>query len=174
MTTVDQLVEDYLGRLEEELSDVPRARRRELVGEIAEHIAEGRAEATTEAEVRTLLDRLGEPAEIADEARERFGVPERHTPKLEMAALALIVLGLFLLIIPWLGAVVWFAGVVLVWMSDRWSWRDKWMGTLLFGGGVLLAALALMTGAPTDTALVCHVVLSLGALVFLGVRLRKA
>ena len=41
MTTVDRLVEDYLDQLEEELRDVPRARRRELVDEIAQHITEG-------------------------------------------------------------------------------------------------------------------------------------
>src|SRR4051812_47830966 len=131
MTTADRLVEDYLDRLKEELRDVPRPRRRELVGEIAQHIAEGREEATSEAEVRTLLDRLGEPAEIADEARERFGMPERRTPRLEIASLGLLVVGVCLLVVPWLGAVLWLAGVVLLWVADRWTGREKWIGTLL-------------------------------------------
>src|SRR5688500_20053926 len=45
-----------------ELSDLPRARRRELVQEISEHIEEARSglEAQTEAEMRTLFERLGE------------------------------------------------------------------------------------------------------------------
>jgi hypothetical protein len=45
----DRLVEQYLKGLQRELGDLPRARRRELVDEIASHIAEARAglEATT-------------------------------------------------------------------------------------------------------------------------------
>ena len=66
-------------QLDSELANLPRMRRREIVEEISEHIAEARAAspAQDEAEIRTLLDRLGDPAEIADEARERFGVKPR-------------------------------------------------------------------------------------------------
>ena len=70
-TSADKLVEDYLDRLERELADFPSARRRELVQEISEHIAEARAglESENEAEIRNLLDRMGDPADIAAEAR---------------------------------------------------------------------------------------------------------
>jgi uncharacterized membrane protein len=63
MNETDALVADYLKRLEKELSDLSRARRRELVQEISEHIDEARSglEAQSEAEMRTLLDRLGTP-----------------------------------------------------------------------------------------------------------------
>jgi hypothetical protein len=32
----------------------------------------------------------------------------------------------------------WFIGIVLLWISDAWSTRDKLVGTLLFPGGLLL------------------------------------
>jgi uncharacterized membrane protein len=76
MNHTDELVANYLESLEEELSDLPRPRRRELVQEISEHIDEARPGLTaqSEAEIRTVLDRLGNPADIAAEARERFGL----------------------------------------------------------------------------------------------------
>ena len=45
--------------------------------EIAGHIAEARAgvEHETEADVRNILEGLGDPADIAEDARERFDVP---------------------------------------------------------------------------------------------------
>ena len=75
-TTPDKLVERYLKHLEVELDDVPRDRRREIVDEIAGHIAEARAalEHETEADVRNILEGLGDPAEIAADARDRFEV----------------------------------------------------------------------------------------------------
>ena len=78
--TSDKLVERYVKHLDVELDDLPRARRREIVDDISGHIAEARAglEAETEAGVRNILDDLGDPAEIAAEARERFGVSPRN------------------------------------------------------------------------------------------------
>ena len=75
-TTPDKLVERYLKHLEVELDDVPSDRRREIVDEIAGHIAEARAglDHETEADVRNILEGLGDPAEIAEDARERFDV----------------------------------------------------------------------------------------------------
>lgn len=142
-TTVDRLVEEYLDQLEGELKDLPRARRRELVGEIAQHIADGHAE--SEVEMRTLLDRLGEPAEIAEEARERFGVqpPERRRSRTTLETLALLLLLPGSVIIPLVG---WLAGVVLLWVSNVWTVRDKLIGTFLVPGG-LFTSLLIMFGA---------------------------
>ena len=83
-TTTDKLVERYLKHLDVELDDLPRDRRREIVGEIAGHIAEARADlqGETEADVRNILEGLGDPAEIATDARERFDVfPQPETRK---------------------------------------------------------------------------------------------
>ena len=82
-TTPDKLVERYLKHLEVELDDVPRDRRREIVDEIAGHIAEARAglEHETEADVRNILEGLGDPADIAADARERFEVERPLRPR---------------------------------------------------------------------------------------------
>ena len=114
-TKVDSLVDRYLEDLEAELADLPANRRRELLDEVGEHIGTARAalDAETEAAVRTVLERLGDPADIDAEAHERFGVqaarPRHGTPWLEVIALALLV-------IPFLS---WVVGVVLVWVSRR-------------------------------------------------------
>jgi uncharacterized membrane protein len=95
-TTADTLVDRYLKDLDAELRDVPVSQRREILDEVGEHIAAARTtpDADTEAGVRTVLGRLGDPADIAAEARERFGVqaePARPaTPWLEMIALVLL------------------------------------------------------------------------------------
>jgi hypothetical protein len=41
--TTEKLVDDYLEQLDSELADLPRLRRKEIVEEISEHIAEARA-----------------------------------------------------------------------------------------------------------------------------------
>ena len=125
-TEVDALILRYLQDLESELHDLPANRRQELLDEVGEHIAAARAglDPETETGVRTMLERLGDPAEIAAEARERFGVqprpPRPATPWLEVIALVLLV-------IPFVG---WVVGVVLVWLSRLWTTRDKLIGTI--------------------------------------------
>ena len=140
-TAPDKLVERYLKHLEVELDDVPRDRRREIVDEIAGHIAEARAglEHETEADVRNILDGLGDPAEIAAEARERFELPaSRPAPYkagwMEVGALVLLLIGG--LIVPLFG---WLIGVVLLWLSNAWNVRDKIIGTIFVPGGLGLS-----------------------------------
>jgi uncharacterized membrane protein len=89
------LVDDYLRELSGELRDLPRGRRRELLGEITGHIdrALERGPSHGEAEVRNILVRLGEPAEIAEEARHRFGVRRGKPGALEVGALILLPIG---------------------------------------------------------------------------------
>ena len=132
-----QAVKEYLHDLEAELRDLPRSRRQELLGEIQEHIDSALAEtpALDEAEVRNVLDRLGDPSDIAEEARQRFGVPRQRSRGLEIAAVILLPIGG--LIIPVVG---WFIGVILLWSSRVWTTGEKLAGTLLFPGGLLLPA----------------------------------
>ncbi|HEV8557047.1 MAG TPA: hypothetical protein VGR06_11705 [Actinophytocola sp.] len=70
---LDKLVEDYLGAVSYACTTagVPPDRRDDLVADLREHIAAARAVLyqQTEAAVRTIIDRLGEPAAIAAEAR---------------------------------------------------------------------------------------------------------
>src|SRR6266542_4042978 len=127
--------------LEVELDDLPRARRREIVDEISRHIAEARAdlEAEMEADVRNILETLGDPAEIAAEARDRFEVrpvPPAQAERAgatEIAALILLLVGG--LVLPVIG---WIVGVVLLWASNAWTVRDKLIGTLVLPGGLML------------------------------------
>ena len=141
--TTERLVDDYLKQLDSELADLPRLRRKEIVEEISEHIAEARAASPSqgEAETRTLLDRLGDPAEIASEAKERFGVQPRKSRALEIATLLLLLVGG--VVLPVIG---WLIGVVLLWLSDAWDSRDKLIGTLVVPGGLLLPLALLTTG----------------------------
>jgi hypothetical protein len=69
-TDVDGIVDEYLHRLDAALGPLPAPRRQQLVTEITEHLDEARSEIPieTEAAVRELLDRVGQPEEIAAEA----------------------------------------------------------------------------------------------------------
>jgi hypothetical protein len=82
MTTIDQLVNDYLRTVERAAADLSEPRRRELVEDLSEHIAAERAglDAPTEADVRAILDRLGDPATLAGEARALDDGPRVATP----------------------------------------------------------------------------------------------
>lgn len=160
----DELVADYLKRLDAELRGLPRTRRRELLEEITDHIAEARSnlQAEDEVRVRTLLERLGEPEEIAAEARERFGVGPKGGVR-EVLALVLLLLGG--VVLPVIG---WFIGAVLLWVSETWSTRDKVIGTLVVPGGLLVplglllvagdsgACAEISSGGAPATARVCE------------------
>jgi uncharacterized membrane protein len=131
--TADRLVDDYLKRLDRELGDLPRARRRELADEIAAHIEEARADLhiESEAEIRNLLERLGDPADIAAEERERLGVQPGRAGAIEILALIGILVGG--IVLPFIG---WIIGLVLLWVSDAWTTRQKLLGTLVVPGGL--------------------------------------
>jgi HAAS len=139
-TVADQLVARYLARLQAALRDLPAARRDELLEQVSEHIATARAELgaqASEAEIRTLLERLGDPAAIAAEAGQRpdepLQPPQARPGWLEVATLVLLPIGG--IVVPVLG---WFVGVALLWTSQRWSARDKLLGTLVVPGGMAL------------------------------------
>ncbi len=147
-TTPDKLVERYLKHLEVELDDLPRDRRREIVDEIAGHIAEARAgvEHETEADVRNILEGLGDPADIAEDARERFDVRPTAPAQvfkpgwMEVGALIMLLIGG--IVIPIFG---WVIGVVLLWVSNAWNVRDKIIGTVFVPGGLGLSVLILVS-----------------------------
>jgi hypothetical protein len=142
-STVDRSVEKYLKRLDAELADLPRGRRREIVEEIGEHIAEAQAErpVETEADIRTLLERLGDPADIAAEARQRFGVPVARPGWMETAALVFLLVGGFVFFFGW------FIGLVLLWSSAVWTPWEKLLGTLVIPGGLALPFFLVIIGS---------------------------
>ncbi len=122
------IINGYLSRLEAETADIPRTERRELIDGVREHIAAAREEMPeeTDAALLNLLDRLGDPAELAREERDRLGLraPEPSRSRLlEVAALVLTPL-------------IWPIGVILLWTSNAWNVRDKLIGTLILPGGL--------------------------------------
>jgi len=91
----------------------------------------------TDANLMNLLDRLGDPAEIAAEARSgeegrRLSPRFRRFGTLEVLTLALMLLA-------------WPVGVVLLWASKAWTPREKVLGTLLPPGGYPGALLVMST-----------------------------
>lgn len=123
-------IQHYLERLSKAARGLPRARRRELVAEIEQHIRDTLIESPVdnEAEMLTLLDRVGDPDEIAVAA---IGKPEvRRSTTMETWAIILLLLGGFLWFIGWI------AGVILLWSSSLWTRRDKLIGTFVIPGGL--------------------------------------
>ena len=139
----DQILAGYLKRLDAELAPLPAARRREILAEIQDHIEEARAALPeeTDADILTILDRVGEPEEIGAETRARFDLAAPSAGPLELAALLLA--GVGALVLPF---VTWVLGVLLVWRSPCWTPREKQRGAYapLVAGLALLLVSALL------------------------------
>ena len=135
-TVADELVARYLAQLQTALRELPPGRREELLDEVSEHIAAARAELgpqPTEAQIRTMLERVGDPDAIAAEASPAKVNSVPRPGWREVVALILLPIGG--IIIPLLG---WFIGVALLWTSEHWSVRSKLIGTLVVPGGLAL------------------------------------
>lgn len=91
---LDTLVQDYLSRLDAALRGLPGSRRQQLVAEIGQHVEESRSRLPeqSEAAIRDLLDRVGQPEDIAAEAMAGED-PRRHhqSPRLIASLVALVV-----------------------------------------------------------------------------------
>jgi uncharacterized membrane protein len=123
------IVDGYLARLEAELTPLPADRRQELLADVKEHLAEARAVLgqETDADLLNLLDRFGDPAELARAAMDAPAEPAVALPPayltegwgwIEVAAILLLIL-------------VWPAGAILVWLSRFWRTRDKLIATIM-------------------------------------------
>jgi hypothetical protein len=144
----DQIISGYLSRLEVAVRTLPGGRGGELLDVFREHIAEARAQLVDEsdADLLNILDRLGDPADIVAEERARLGVgsPAPADSRNLVDILAIVALLL-----------VWPVGVVLLWISEAWSTRDKLIGTLLPPGGYLgvITIEVLLRGTPGFVAI---------------------
>jgi uncharacterized membrane protein len=146
--TPQLVVQRYLNQVARHLQDLPDSERFELIEDLRAHIEEatGGVDAASEADVRNVLDRLGQPQDLAREARERasdtdepagedqptLATEQRKTPgALEVAAIILT-------------AVFWPIGIVLAWASDRWLTRDKIVATAIpFAATLMLGVIVL-------------------------------
>lgn len=157
-TGLNPLAEDYLARLDAAALGLPRAEREELVAELRAHIETGLYEASSDADVRNLLDALGSPTEIAAAAalESDVGTPvrvatpdqgvERPTSRWgALEILALLGLTLGAVAIPVVGPLI---GLCFAWASPRWAVREKVIATVL----TVVPMIALALG----TAVVVH------------------
>ncbi len=155
MSTVDSIFQAYLRRVEELSSSLPSGQRVELVRNIGEHLREATASghAADTASARLVLERLGPPETIVeaaaeDEAYDRGGTIRRPLLSHGTKAFLLLTVGSFIPVVGW----AW--GVAMVWGSDRWRRRDKWIALLVIPGGPL-AALVVAGWMASLTVMVC-------------------
>ncbi|MEU4197629.1 hypothetical protein AB0E69_37425 [Kribbella sp. NPDC026611] len=141
--TSDELVAAYVDYLTKSAEPLPAERRTELLAEVRSHIAEARAAgADSPDEIRRVLRQLGDPDEIVASATDGLRLVDRDRTRLrgkEILAIALLALGGFFVFVGWI------AGAVLLWTSNRWTTREKWLGTLIWPGG-LVFVLFIVTG----------------------------
>lgn len=127
-TTLHPLAAAYLDRLRHAGRRLPRPVLRELVADIEAHLSETTNPGMSDAEVLTVLDRLGDPEEIIDAQQPRAVADTRGVH--EWAAIILLLFGGFIFGLGWV------AGLILLWSSRAWTTRDKWIGTLVLPGGL--------------------------------------
>jgi uncharacterized membrane protein len=156
----DMLVREYLGRLEAAAWPLAADRRIELVAEVREHIeaavsAAGRGDEVT---VRNILERLGLPQEIvASEgeppvvsgswaAGQQGGAVVASSPLGAIEIIALLLLTVGAVFVPFVGPIL---GLVFVWVSTRWTQREKLIATAIVAI-LLLAPLLAVMGAGTS------------------------
>jgi hypothetical protein len=139
----DRIVRGYLKRLRVASRELPRPERRELRAQIEEHLRVAIAPDAGEAEVLTVLERLGAPEEIVAEQYGTAAAP-RGIGAQAVTAIVLLLVGGFM------AGVGWIVGVVLLWSSHAWTTREKLIGTLVVPGGLfgaLLLAARMISGA---------------------------
>ena len=150
-TTLHPLAEDYLRRLDGAAWSLPAPDRNELLAEIRAHLEAGLTPGSTDADVRNLLDELGAPEDIvaaaqtAPEGAQTAGTPRAAPPAAQSpwgATEILAVLGLTVgtFLIPIIGPIV---GIILAWVSTRWTKREKTVATVLTVLPVFVLALGL-------------------------------
>jgi uncharacterized membrane protein len=163
----DRLVEAYLKELATEAEALPAGRRDELLDDVKAHIAEARAGgATSEDEIREVLQRLGRPSEIVAAATDglvQVEVPPRLRPQ-DFAAVGLLLFAPYTLSFSLILAVVgWGVGLGLLWTSNRWTTIWKLIGTLTWPIGYAVAmALDTFFQAPIWVSLAGDTVVTIG------------
>jgi hypothetical protein len=88
------IADEYLADVRRAASQLPRGQRRELLAELSAHVETAVAETSTEAELRNVLDALGEPNDIVRSAQPP--VAKAGTPRW----LPLVIGGVAVLLIP--------------------------------------------------------------------------
>jgi hypothetical protein len=169
----DELVQRYLAQLDTALLGVDASRRQEIVADVHDHIKEQRTglDRDDTASVRTLLDKVGDPAAIAAEA----GAPPPGSRRWDAWVPWLIIFG------PIASGLGWVAGMLIMWPSPTWNRRDKLIATfvplaglvaLFFGLRAALGGPAACTGLALRTTASCTtrgIALPIGVAILLAV-----
>ncbi|HET6741710.1 MAG TPA: hypothetical protein VFH76_22360 [Kribbella sp.] len=173
----DRLVDAYLKYLTKAAEPLPESRRTDLLADVTSHIAEARAAgATSEDDVRRMLQQLGDPDELVAASTDGLVLVDRYLPKFrgrDVLALALLALGAYVVIVGWV------VGAVLLWKSDRWTRGEKWLGTLVwpFGFGFVQFVVTLQTGdftLPSWLGIPVAVLVGIAPFVVLGLLIKNA
>ena len=145
----DKLVQRYLAQLDRALQGVDTTRREEILAEVHEHIEEGRTglDPDDAASVRTLLDRVGDPAAIAAEA----GAPPPGSRRWDAWAPWLIIFG------PVASGLGWIAGMLILWTSPAWSRRDQLIATFVPLAGLVALFFGLVAALRGSAGCTGHV-----------------
>lgn len=130
------LVEDYLRDLGKSAARLPRHQREELLAELREHLDAGVADATSEVEIRNLLDSLGSPEEIVEEASPRSNI-EGPTGKLALG------FGIASLLMPLFGIPFGIVAIVLGVRARR-HVRTVGLPTSMATGAIVTGALTIL------------------------------
>ncbi|HSV64617.1 MAG TPA: hypothetical protein VLJ59_01755 [Mycobacteriales bacterium] len=172
----EAFVDDYLRRLDAAAWMLSPDRRTELATEIRDHIeaALRSAGSRDEVAVRNVLERLGRPEEIVAAAMETPPAAARAKPTATLRAGGLEVATIILFAVGWiLYGIGTLVAMGLVWVSHRWTRRDKIVATALVGAPVILLVtqlLALLPFVLAPFAPILAVLGSIAAAIHLGVR----
>jgi uncharacterized membrane protein len=161
-TELHPVARDYVTRLTAAAQVLPADEAAELVDDISTHLRDALTGRPGEAEVRTVLDRLGTPHELVAAAGGApvmpapVPTPAPHRDRLgaiEIIALicligAELMFFLFPLTIPF-----WLTGVILLLVSGVWSGRQKAWGAAGLATGVPVTMILLFASPPAETSM---------------------
>ncbi len=145
-TQLPPLAQDYLARLAAECRRLPADQAEELLSDLTAHVHEGLSDTASEAEVRTLLDRLGTPREVVDSAAGATEPPAATSPAeltrqpggIEIGAVIVLIATGLTAPLVFLSIPAWIVGLVLLAVSQVWTGREKLRGLLSLGTGLPL------------------------------------
>lgn len=164
-STNQTLIDDYLNSVRAATRSLPPSRQASIVDDLESHIEQALPPGADEAEVRTVLERLGSPELIASEAGAQAVVGGPNRAK-EVFGLILISVGSLIPIIGWV------VGVALVWMSPVWSKAQKLLTTLVwpFGwfGMLVIPVISLRASSSANEAASNGALQALGVILFVA------
>ncbi|GAA1371096.1 HAAS signaling domain-containing protein [Luteococcus sanguinis] len=155
-TQLNPLFSAYLDDLTRRASALPATDAHDVVADITEHLTAAQGSVHSEAEARTVLDRLGSPAEVVAAVAPAPTVAEapREDGRREVMALVLLVLAELMFVIWPVALLLAAAGVYCLLTSRVFSWPQKIIALVVLGLAVPLIVGAGLTawGNVTQTS----------------------